>query len=247
MGTATSTATAPVTHEQEMSFWQRWLRHPETLPVHRVLFQVHLWLGMLAAMYVTVMSLSGSMIVFRDRLESSAAPNSTRFRAIEWVVNFHENLLSGDLGRRLNGVGAIAFLLICVTGAVLWWPGIAHWRRSLTINWRSSLARVNWDLHNTLGAWAFLFLAIWGLSGIYFAFPELSYPLVDADPSNTSKFIRFAGAALLWFTNLHFGRFSWATETLWTIIGLVPVVLVFTGIFMCCHRIFIRKGAPLPR
>ena len=106
---------------------------------------------------------------------------------------------------------------------------------------------MNWDLHNTLGAWAFLFLAIWGLSGIYFAFPELSYPLVDADASNTSKFIRFANAALFWFTNLHFGRFSWATETLWTLIGLVPVVLVFTGIFMCCHRIFVRKGAPLPR
>ena len=95
MGTPTSTATAPATHQHEMSFWQRWLHHPESLRVHRVLFQVHLWLGMLAALYVTVMSLSGSVLVFRDPLESSAAPNSTRFRAIEWVVNFHENLLSG--------------------------------------------------------------------------------------------------------------------------------------------------------
>jgi uncharacterized iron-regulated membrane protein len=247
MGTAPSIATAPINHQQEMSPWRRWLHHPETLRVHRGLFQVHLWLGMLAAMYVTVMSLSGSMLVFRNQLESSAAPNSTRFRAIEWLVNLHENLLSGDVGRRLNGVGAIAFLLICLTGAVIWWPGIAHWRRSLGINWRSSLARVNWDLHNVLGAWAFFFLAIWGLSGIYFAFPELSYPLVDADPSNKSRLVRFADAALLWFTNLHFGRFGWAAETLWTIIGLVPVALVFTGIFMCCHRLLVRKGAPLPR
>src|SRR5579864_8928617 len=117
MGTAATTATAPVTHQRKMSFEQRWLHDPETLRVHRVLFQVHLWLGMLAAIYVTLMSLSGSMLVFRDRLESSAAPNSTRFRAIEWVVNFHENLLSGDVGRRLNGVGAIAFFLICLSGA----------------------------------------------------------------------------------------------------------------------------------
>ena len=71
MGTAASTATDPVTHQQEMSPWQRWLHHPETLRVHRAVFHVHFWLGMLAAMYVTVMSLSGSMIVFRDRLESS--------------------------------------------------------------------------------------------------------------------------------------------------------------------------------
>src|SRR5579862_6249444 len=151
MGTASSTATAPVIHPHEMSAWQRWLYHPETLRAHRALFQVHLWVGMLAAMYVMLMSLSGSMLVFRDQLESSAAPNSTRFRTIEWVVNFHENLLSGDVGRRLNGVGAIAFLLICVTGAVIWWPGTAHWRRSLTLNWRSSLPRLNWDLHNALG------------------------------------------------------------------------------------------------
>jgi uncharacterized iron-regulated membrane protein len=246
MGTAASPKITPVVHRRKMSPRQRWLHDPETLRVHRVLFRVHLWLGMLAALYVAAMSLSGSMLVFRDRLESSAAPDSARYRAIEWIVNFHENLLSGDVGRRLTGIGAIAFLLICVTGAVIWWPGIAHWRRSLTIDWRSSPARLNWDLHNALGALAFLFLSVWGLSGIYFAFPELSYPLVDADPSNTSKFFRFANAALGWFTNLHFGRFDWVTETLWTLIGLIPAVLVFTGIFMCCHRIFIRKGAPLP-
>ena len=247
MGTATSAATAPLTHRQEMSPWQRWLHHPENLWLHRALFQVHLWLGTLAALYVTVISLSGSMIVFRNQLESSAAANSHRFRAIEWLVNFHENLLAGDVGRRLNGIGAIAFLLICLTGAVIWWPGIAHWRRSLGVNWRSSLARVNWDLHNMLGAWSFLFLAIWGLTGIYFAFPELSYPLVDSDPSNASRLVRFADAALLWFTNLHFGRFGWPAEALWTLIGLVPAVLVFTGVFMCCHRLLIRKGAALPR
>lgn len=247
MRTAASTATAPATHPQEMSFRQRWLHHPESLRVHRALFHVHLWLGMLAALYVTAMSLTGSILVFRDQLESSAAPNSARFRVMEALVNFHENLLSGDVGRRLTGVGAILFLLICLTGAFIWWPGIAHWRRSLTINFHSPLPRVNWDLHVALGAWAFLFLAVWALSGIYFAFPELSYPLFDADPANKSAFIRFANVALLWFTNLHFGRFSWATETLWTLIGLVPAVLVFTGVFMCCHRIFVRKGAPLPR
>jgi hypothetical protein len=32
-----------------------------------------------------------------------------------------------------------------------------------------------------------------------------------------------------------------------THIGLVPAALSFTGIFMCCHRLFVRKGAPLPR
>ena len=182
MGTAATTATAPVTHQQKMSFEQRWLHHPETLRVHRVLFQVHLWLGMLAAMYVTVMSLSGSMLVFRDRLESSAAPNSTRFRAIEWACKFPRESAVGRCGTAAERRRRHCVSSDLLTGAVVWWPGIAHWRRSLTVNWRSSLARVNWDLHNTLGACAFLFLAIWGLSGIYFALPGVVLSLGRCRP-----------------------------------------------------------------
>jgi uncharacterized iron-regulated membrane protein len=162
-------------------------------------------------------------------------------------VNFHENLLSGDTGRRLNGIGAIAVTLLCFGGAVIWWPGIEHWRRSLSVNWKSSFARINWDLHNVLGVLSFPFLVMWGLTGIYFVFPELSYPLVDSFGSGTSRASRFANAALLWLTNLHFGRFGWPAETLWTLVGLVPAILIFTGMFLCCHRLLVRKGAPLPK
>ena len=31
------------------------------------------------------------------------------------------------------------------------------------------------------------------------------------------------------------------------LLGLVPAILAFTGMFMCCHRLLVRKGAPLPR
>ncbi|PYU32531.1 MAG: hypothetical protein DMG31_10460, partial [Acidobacteria bacterium] len=147
------TSTSPTTHPRGLSAWQRWLQHPESERLHRALFQVHLWLGMLAGLYLFVMSVSGSAIVFRNELEVSADPKSRLFRLVEWLVDLHTNLLSGDTGRRLNGIGAICFTLLCLTGAVIWWPGITHWRRSLSVNWRSSFARINWDLHNTLGFW----------------------------------------------------------------------------------------------
>jgi len=53
--------------------------------------------------------------------------------------------------------------------------------------------------------------------------------------------------ALQWLTNLHFGRFNLFTEVLWSVLGLVPAVLSFTGVFMAWHRVFVRKGAPLDR
>jgi len=223
------------------SAWQQWLEHPEKAGVHRALFQIHLWVGMLAGMYIFVMSLSGSAIVFRNELEVNR--QSRLFKLIEWLVGLHENLLFGTAGRAVNGIGAICLTLLCLTGAIIWWPGIVHWRRSLAVNWKASFARVSWDIHNAFGFWCFLFLLFWGVSGAYFAFPQPFNALSNfIDPGD-----RFADEALFWLTNLHIGRFNGSTEALWTVFGLVPAALSFTGAFMCCHRIFVRKGAPLQR
>lgn len=231
----------------ELSVWQQWLQHPEKLRFHRLLFQIHLWVGMLAGLYIFVMSLSGSMVVFRNELENSANFNGRIFGAVEWLVHLHTNLLAQDVGRGVNGVGAASLALLCLTGAIIWWPGIDHWRRSLTLNWRSSLARTNWDLHNVLGFWCFLFVMMWGISGIYFSFPQPFNDIVDSIQPPSADKLRFGDLFLTWLANLHFGRFNLFTEALWALLGLVPAALAFTGMFMCCHRILIRKGAPLPK
>jgi uncharacterized iron-regulated membrane protein len=199
---------------------------------------------MLAGLYILVMSISGSMIVFRNGLEGSGDQQSKLAPVVEWLVNLHDNLLLGMTGRTVNGIGAICLTLLCLTGAILWWPGIAHWRRSLSVTWRLSFARLNWDLHNALGFWCLLFVLLWGISGIYFAFPQPFNALVDfLQTTGKSNKVEFGELALFWLSNLHFGRFGWFVEALWTVLGLVPAILSFTGIFMCCHRLFVRKGA----
>ena len=240
MGTSASTTAFPRPAE---SAWQRWLHHPENLWIHRVLFHVHLWLGMIGALYILAMSLSGSVIVFRNELEAGADFTSRRDRFVEWLVNFHANFLSGVIGRRFNGVGAVAFTLLCFAGLIVWRPGLGHWRRSLTMNWKASFPLVNWDLHNVLGFWCFLFLATWGLSGIYFCFPELPYPLYDSIGRSNSRALHYVNVALLSITDLHFGRFGLLAQSLWSLLGLVPALLVLTGIFMFCHRCLFRRGA----
>ncbi len=134
---------AAVTHEKELSAWQRWLHHPESWWLHRILFHIHVWVGIGAGFYILLMSLSGSAIVYRDALESSGDPNSNLVRVVEWLVDFHENLLSAWAGRFLNGIGATCLTLLCLTGAFIWWPGIAHWRRSLSVNFKSGVARLH--------------------------------------------------------------------------------------------------------
>jgi uncharacterized iron-regulated membrane protein len=233
--------------QHEISFWERWWQRPETLGLHRVLFQIHMLVGMVGSAYLMCMSLSGSAIVFRNELETSADPNSRLFRAVEWLVAFHGTLLLGDKGRWLNGIGGISLTLLCLTGAIIWWPGIANWRRSLTVNWRSSFARINWDLHNVLGFWCFLFLMMWGISGIYFSFPQPFSSIVYIFNREWPAKLGLGDAVLTWLSNLHFGRFNVFTEALWALLALVLGILAFTGMFMCCHRLLIRKGAPLPK
>jgi uncharacterized iron-regulated membrane protein len=224
-------------HELEQntkSAWQRWVETPDNQWVRRVIFQIHLWVGAIVGVYVAVMSLSGSIAVFRNELVG-------RF-GIEWLVDFHDNLLSGQAGRFANGIGAVCLTVLCLTGAIVWWPGIIHWRRSLTVNWKTHFARLMWDLHSALGFWCFFFVVIWGISGIYFAFPQAFNAIFSLfDPRD-----RFADQALMWLSDLHFRRFGWFAETIWALLGLVPLVLSITGIFLCCRRMIFKAPPPRP-
>ena len=51
-----------------MTLFQRWLRHPQAVWLRRALFQVHLWTGLFLGLYIVAISLSGSALVFRDRI-----------------------------------------------------------------------------------------------------------------------------------------------------------------------------------
>jgi uncharacterized iron-regulated membrane protein len=55
------------------TFWKTWLRRPQNLWLRRAIFQVHLWSGMLLGVYVVVVCVSGSAIVFRNDLEDILA------------------------------------------------------------------------------------------------------------------------------------------------------------------------------
>ena len=151
-----------------MTAWQQWLERPDKFWLRNVFFQVHFWMGAAAGAYILLMSVSGSVIVYRNELSGNSF--------VEWVVRLHTNLLAGTTGRIVNGIGAVCLTLLCLTGAMIWWPGIKYWRRSLTVDWTAHFPRINWDLHSALGFWCFIFVMIWGISAIYFAFPQAFKP-----------------------------------------------------------------------
>jgi len=211
-----------------MTPWQRWLHHPEHSPTRQVLFQIHFWVGAAASAYVFVMGLSGAIIVFRN-----LAPGSI---VMERLVQVHTVWMSGERGHTLNAVGALGLIVLCVTGAVVWWPGVQYWRRSLRIEWRARFPRISWDAHSALGLWFLPFLTMWAISGLYLAQPALFEVLLRFDPSD-----RVVDRGLFALAALHFGRFNRVTEVVWAIAGVVPAALAFTGVFICCRRVLWQK------
>ena len=166
----------------------------------------------------------------------------TVLRVTAWMGDLHFNLLSGETGRQVNGYLAIAFTLLCATGAAVWWPGIQTWTRSLTIHRRAGWKRFNWDLHSAFGFWTFAFSFMWGFTGIYvvyqwpfqrlvglFLVPDLFHPRQSPD-----------NRLLIWLTRLHFGNFGpwdWPLKVVWVIVGLAPALLFVTGVLMWWNRV----------
>tara|TARA_B100001123_G_scaffold177300_1_gene203299 strand:+ start:3100 stop:3984 length:885 start_codon:yes stop_codon:yes gene_type:complete len=288
-----------------------WWRQPQQMWLRRALFQVHLWSGLAVGLYVVVISLTGSILVYRSELRQyfnpqplpvavagarlsgeelvaatealfpdvpvevwtepdepglavtmSVGPSGERsqlffdpytgeylghalpwgWRLTTWLLDLHDNLLAGDTGRSVNGVGAILLLLLGVTGAVIWWPGVKTWSNGLVVDWRSNWRRLNWSLHSALGFWTLFFIVMWGFTGIYLAFPEPFGAVVDyLEPFEEDNFDpRTGDNVLLWFTRLHFGRFGEWSKLLWAVIGLVPPVMFVTGGLMWWNRVWRR-------
>jgi uncharacterized iron-regulated membrane protein len=289
---------------------KRWLHHPQSVWLRRALFQVHLWTGLSLGIYIVAISLSGSALVFRDRifkaignkpravmisgprlpddkLRSMAEKAYPRYhagyvfhgkqpdqayiivldrngkykqelfdpytgqdlgpadpavlRALTWLADLHFNLLAGEEGRRWNGYAAVLVTLLVITGAIVWWPGIENWRRSVAARSTGNWKRFNWELHSMIGFWTYAFLLMWGVTGVYVVFPApfqrvaglfLTPDLFDSRHSPDEQLLR-------WFSLVHFGNFGqgeWMLRTVWVVAGLAPPILFVTGAMMWWNR-----------
>jgi uncharacterized iron-regulated membrane protein len=55
-----------------MTFWQRWISHPQNVWLRKAIFQLHLWSGIGIGLYVLLVSVTGSILVYRNELYRAA-------------------------------------------------------------------------------------------------------------------------------------------------------------------------------
>lgn len=225
--------------------------------LRRVAFFLHLFVGLGLGLWLVLVSLTGSLIVFRDEIEDAlhrplmrvsprdrrtelqpildraraAYPGATfhtvnlptapdrsvsfwghdaggrSFHAYanpftgellgadladdnltEWFYLFHAQLLGGGTGEQINGLGAIAWVVLLSSGLLLWLPRKGRpWQDGFVIRWQAQARRRLYDLHRAAGLWSALPLLIVIITGAYFPFHAPFRWLAEKVTGTTAK------------------------------------------------------------
>ncbi|WBV59198.1 PepSY-associated TM helix domain-containing protein [Chryseobacterium camelliae] len=90
-------------------------------------------------------------------------------KSIHWSL-----FLKSEWGKYAVGIPVVLFIIMLITGIILWWPKNKKARKSrLSFDWKNvkTWKRKNYDLHNVLGFYVSFIALLMSLTGIYFAYP----------------------------------------------------------------------------
>ena len=82
-------------------------------------------------------------------------------------------LLKQDWGKYVVGIPVIIFVIMLISGIILWWPkNKAAAKQRFSFKWKNikSWKRKNYDLHNILGFYVSIFALIFSITGLFYAF-----------------------------------------------------------------------------
>lgn len=90
-------------------------------------------------------------------------------KSIHWSL-----LLKSEWGAYVVGIPVVLFIIMLITGIILWWPQNKKARKGrFWFNWKNikTWKRKNYDLHNILGFYASFIALLLSVTGIYFTYP----------------------------------------------------------------------------
>ena len=82
-------------------------------------------------------------------------------------------LLKQDWGKYVVGIPVIIFVIMLISGIILWWPkNKAAAKQRFSFKWKNikSWKRKNYDIHNILGFYVSIFALIFSITGLFYAF-----------------------------------------------------------------------------
>lgn len=96
------------------------------------------------------------------------------FDFFNFLMDGHRALsLPYSIGRRIVGVSTLIFLVMLITGLILWCP--RQWNRKslkqrLKVKWNAKPMKLTYDLHNVLGGYILLLGCVFAITGLVWSF-----------------------------------------------------------------------------
>lgn len=101
------------------------------------------------------------------------------------VLRLHRYLCLEDTGKVITGISCVMFLVIMITGLVMWWPNRKNRKQRFTIKWDAKFKRLNWDLHAIFGFYVLPFIFLIAATGLVWSYKwvnNLIYLTFDGKP-----------------------------------------------------------------
>ena len=101
-------------------------------------------------------------------------------------------LLPQEIGKQIVGISSIIFVILLLSGFVLWWPKkIKYLKQRLSVKWSARWRRINYDWHNVTGFYTSvvaLILAVTGLAFVYEPVHDSFYAIANLGERYESDF-----------------------------------------------------------
>jgi uncharacterized iron-regulated membrane protein len=128
-------------------------------------------------LYISVNPYTGKII--------ETLPANKRFFTI--VLQLHRYLCMGDTGKVITGISCSIFIILIITGLILWWPKRNARKQRLRVKWNASFKRLNWDLHAVFGFYVHIIILVIALTGLIWSYKWANNLLFYAFNGNTKN------------------------------------------------------------
>ncbi len=131
----------------------------------------------------------GLRLVYMDPYTGQVLKDDGTIYFFYVTAHLHASLLWRGVGNWIVAIATIIFLIELITGLILWWP--VRWTKktreqSFKVKWKAKFKRVNYDLHNVLGFYAFAICMVLTVTGLIISFKPLSNFTVSSFGGYTS-------------------------------------------------------------
>ena len=218
--------------------------------VKKFFHEIHLWLSIPLGILISVMCLTGAILVFESQALQALNPEvdlakmgrhdkartelrgykffNTTLRIHRWFLDAPAKRGESTAGKVATGVVTLAMLPILLSGLVLWWPRSRRaLKNRLAVSCSKGWMRFWYDSHVSLGFYAFLLLLIMTETGLVWSFSwwrEAFWQVLDFVPQENRR--RF-------LYTLHTGLWGGVTtQVLYFIAALLGGILPLSGYYL---------------